>query len=90
MNPVNEPYDYNSAGFDNFLSRSIDNLNQTNLDSQGPISTQFRFDSAQISGALGDRFTIGNILFDGSEKRITMTDGSGVTRLIMGNDPNGF
>lgn len=50
---------YEDDGFDSFLSRSIDNLSQTNLDSQGPQSTAFRYDSAQVTGMLGDTFKTG-------------------------------
>ena len=88
MNP-REPYDYSTAGFDSFLSRSIDNLSQANLDSQGPVSTQIRFDSAQISGALGDTLKIGNISLNGAQKNIILSDGN-VDRILIGFDQDGF
>lgn len=67
--------DYEQAGFDGFLSRSIDDVQQTNLESTGPISTQVRFDASQISGSLGDQLTIGNIKLDGVKGRISVYDG---------------
>lgn len=69
-------YDYNDAGFDGFLSRSIDNLTQINLDSQGPVSTQMKFDSAQVSGMVGDSLKVGNIVIDGVTGRISIFDGN--------------
>ena len=72
MNPQDRPYDYTEAGFDAFLSRSIDNLSQINLDSQGPQTTQVRYDSAQVSGALGDTLRIGSIHLDGVKGRISI------------------
>lgn len=68
-------YDYTSSGFDGFLSRSIDDLSQTNLDSAGPRSTAMRFDSAQMTGALGDKVRIGSIILDGITGRISIYDG---------------
>lgn len=68
--------DYEQAGFDGFLSRSIDDVQQTNLESTGPISTQVRFDASQISGSLGDQLTIGNIKLDGVKGRISVYDDS--------------
>lgn len=74
MNPPS--YSYTEAGFDSFLSRSIDNLTQVNLDSQGPQSTQMRFDSAQVSGALGDTLRLGKVKLNGAQGNITINDGN--------------
>lgn len=68
-------YDYEKAGFDGFLSRSIDEVSQVNLDAAGPNSRQLRYDSAQISGMLGDKFQVGNILIDGVNGRIDIVEG---------------
>lgn len=76
--------DYTESGFDGFLSRSIDNLSQVNLDSQGPVSTSQRFDSTQVSGMLGDTLQIGGILLDGANGKITITDSSGNVVVILG------
>jgi hypothetical protein len=75
MNPQNE-YTYEQAGFDGFLSRSIDNLSQVNLDSAGPQSTAIRYDSAQVSGLLGNTIRIGSIYLDGVKGRISIYDGN--------------
>ena len=80
-------YDYNDAGFDSFLSRSIDNLTQINLDSQGPVSTQMKFDSAQLSGMVGDTLQVGQVKIN--KTNITMSDGNN-TRLLIGEDTGGF
>lgn len=84
MKPQSEDYDYNASGFDNFLSRSVDDLNQANLDAAGPQSKNLRFDGAQISGALGDTFRVGNILIDGAHSRIDILDDNGNVVVRMG------
>jgi hypothetical protein len=68
--------DYTDAGFDAFLSRSIDNLSQVNLDAQGPVSNSVAYDRTQVSGALGDTLRIGTILIDGVKGRISIYEGS--------------
>lgn len=80
-----EPDDYTSEGFDAFLSRSIDNLSQTNLDSEGPQSKAIRYDDAQVSGMLGDTLQIGNVRINGSRGNITANDGSN-DFLIIGDE----
>lgn len=76
-------YSYIDAGFDPFLSRSIDNLNQTNLDSGGPASTQVRYDSAQLSGGIGDTFRVGNILFDGRSSTVTIKSPQDSAKVVI-------
>ena len=80
---MNPDYDYTQAGFDSFLSRSIDNLSQVNLDSQGPRSTAIRYDSAQVSGMLGDSLQIGGVRIN--RTNIIINDGSN-DFLLMGED----
>lgn len=77
-------FSYTDAGFDNFLSRSIDNLSQVNLDSAGPQSTAKAFDRTQVSGSLGDSLSIGNIILDGRKGRITISDDNNNTVVIIG------
>lgn len=89
MPDSNKRYTYQDAGFDGFLSRSIDNLSQTNLDSPGPISRQVAFDRTQVTGALGDIQQIGRIHIDGAAGNITLNDGE-VTRFLLGEDKDGF
>lgn len=77
MNPntsVND-YNYQAAGFDGFLSRSIDDLPQATLDSGGPQTTALRYDSAQLSGAIGDKFMLGSIELSGKDNSMTLNDG---------------
>ena len=87
MSQAND-YTYESAGFDPFLSRSIDNLNQTNLDSTGPASTALTFDRAQVSGLLGDKLRIGVILLDGTTGRIVVAD-ENTNRVLLGASKDG-
>lgn len=67
-------YDYTNSGFDGFLSRSIDSTPQINLDSQGPVSTSIRYDSAQVSGSLGNTLQVGKVHIDGVSGRISIFD----------------
>lgn len=70
-------YDYTTAGFDKFFSRSVDNIAQANLDSQGPVAIAQRFDDTQVSGALGNTIRLGNIYIDGVKGRISFFDDNG-------------
>lgn len=79
-----EGYDYTTAGFDGFLSRSIDSTQQVNLDSTAPPSQQFRFDSAQISGLMGDTFQVGPVRL--TKHGILMSDDNGNDILLLGDD----
>lgn len=81
-----EAYSYTSAGFDGFMSRSVDDLTQANLDSTGPVSTAVRYDSAQISGMLGDTLQIGLVRIENN--RIVISDGQN-DFLLMGDDGSG-
>lgn len=78
-------YDYGVAGFDGFLSRSIDDLTQVTLDSQGPQTTQMRYDSAQISGPLGNILQLGKLRLDGANGAIILNDGQNDV-LYIGTD----
>jgi hypothetical protein len=85
MNPTaGGEYNYEAAGFDGFLSRSIDNLTQVTLSSPGPVSTAIPFDRGQQSGSFGDSIQIGSILLDGAKGRITITDDAGNTVVVLG------
>ncbi len=78
-----QEYNYTDAGFDGFLSRSVDNLTQINLDSQGPQSTAIPLDRGQQSGGFGNKFTVGNIVFDGVNSTITMKDENSDAAIIL-------
>ncbi len=85
----NEIYDYTTSGFDNFLSRGLDDVSMTNLDSQGPISRQVAYDRNQVTGQLGDTLQIGNIHLNGADQNIVLSDGSN-DRLLLGRQDGGF
>lgn len=83
-------YDYTVAGLDGFLSRSIDSVGLGGFRSP---TNQIRFDSAQISGALGDAFRLRNILLEGKAGKITYFDDGGNSVLVEGqldNQATGF
>lgn len=75
--------DWSASGFDGFLSRSIDDLPQVNLDSQGPQSTQMAFDRGQSSGVVGDTFKVGNIIFDGRNSKVIINDDNSDASVII-------
>lgn len=77
MSKGDSQYDYETAGFDNFLSRSIENNPQVSLNSPAPVNNAIAFDRSQSSGALGDVISIGNIKLDGVTGRISVFDASG-------------
>ncbi len=76
-------YDYTQAGFDGFLTRSIDSPPQINLDSQGAPAQAIRYDDMQVSGMLGDTLQIGKVRIENT--RIVINDGSN-DFLLMGED----
>lgn len=80
--------DYTDSGYDSFLSRSIDDLPQANLDSTGPVSTQVRYDSSQVSGFLGDTFRFGGVGLEGKDNRMTLTDTDNL-RVVIGQQSDG-
>lgn len=81
-------YDYTESGFDKFMSRSIDNLSQANLDSAGPVTTAQAYDRSQISGSLGDSLQLGNIVIDGRGGGIGLNQGRNQP-LWIGTDSKG-
>lgn len=83
---MNQDYNYESAGFDGFLSRSIDSTPQVNLNSQGPVSSSIRYDAAGVSGMLGDTLQLGRVHLNSTN--ITVSDENNV-RVLIGED-NGF
>lgn len=84
MNPSND-YDYGKAGFDGFMSRSIDDVVQITLDSPGPQSNTIAYDRTQVSGMLGDTLQIGAISLNGASGTIIINDGNNDI-LLMGED----
>lgn len=78
-------YDMTTAGFDGFMSRSIDQTPQINLDSATPPNNAIAFDRNQVTGALGDTFRLGKIYLNGSTGTIIMSDGTNDV-LLIGDD----
>lgn len=85
MDSSEDRYDYLAAGFDNFLSRSVDGVQQVSLNSPGPVSTQMRFDSVQVSGSLGDILSVGRITIDGRQGALKFYDENGNEIGIVGD-----
>lgn len=81
-------YDYADAGFDGFLSRSVDATPELNLASQVPSNNAVAFDRTQVTGPLGDTLRLGRIYINGSNGTIIMNDGTNDV-LLIGEDPNG-
>lgn len=80
-----DSYDYSNAGLDSFLSRSIDDISQVNLDSTGPRSSAIRYDDSQQSGMMGDMIRIGKITLNGQDGNIVGNDGTN-DFFIIGED----
>jgi len=83
-------FDYTRAGFDGFLSRSINNdftgNNITNLNLVPAVISgqQVNYDQVQVSGALGDKLKIGNITLDGADGKISIFDDQGNELVRLG------
>lgn len=84
-----EDQDYTASGFDKFMSRSIDQTPQANLDSPTPPNKSVAFDQVQVSGLLGDTLAIGKINLNGADGTIILSDGSN-DRLLIGFQNDGF
>lgn len=82
MNPADD-YNYETAGLDGFLSRSVDSLSQGNLDATGPQSTAMSYDRSQVTGSIGNTFSVGNILFNGIDGTITIRDENSNAAIII-------
>lgn len=69
-------FDYTQAGFDPFLSRSIDGTGAPNLAMEVPLvpNQAIAFDQTSISGMLGDKLKIGSVTLDGANGRISVFD----------------
>lgn len=81
---------YEDAGFDAFLSRSVDTTPQPTLDAPGPVTTHIPFDRGAVSGIFPDTIRIGSaIRLDGPAKNIVLSDGT-VDRLLLGFQKDGF
>ena len=87
---MRDDYNYETAGLDGFLSRSIDNLVKVNLDSPGPRSRKMAYDRAQVSGSVGDVFRVGNIEIDGINGVINFVTDNSDRPVIRIVDADGF
>jgi len=79
---MDNEYSYEDSGLDKFLSRSVDKLTTV-------PSSQIRFDSAQISGAIGDAFRMRNILMEGRVGKQTYFDDDGNAVITQGQLDDG-
>lgn len=89
MSDADGQYDYSTAGFDNFMSRSVDQTPQLNLDSSSPSNNAVAFDRTQVDGPLGDTLRLGRIYLNGADGNIIVNDTNN-DRLLIGEDPGGF
>lgn len=91
-NNQRQRYDYTTAGFNGFLTRSIGGgqpLTLTEADQQAATTRSISFDRSQITGALGDTLQIGQISLNGAEENIILSDGDN-NRLLLGRQDGGF
>lgn len=83
-------YDYSKAGFDAFLSRSIDTNGQDSLSTDSNAQSRaVAFDRQQVSGVLGDTWRAGGISINGQDNNIILSDGTN-NRLLLGEQKGGF
>lgn len=73
-------YNYSDAGFNTFMSRSIDQTSSGTtlanlLAAYNPFSTNM--EQTQITGQLGQQINVGNITIDGVNSRISVFDSNG-------------
>ncbi len=84
--------DYTSAGFNNFLTRSLDDIAlaspgtlETSAGAVAGTSQEVNFDHAPTTGALGSSVAVGNIAIDGVAGRISIFDDQGNEVVRIGN-----
>lgn len=68
-------YDLTDAGFDGFLSRSVDQTPAINLDSVQPANNALPFDRTQVTGSQGDTYNLGGISMSAQDNAMTLNDG---------------
>lgn len=94
MNPGTKQdgnYDYLSAGFGPFLTRSIDDIGEVNLDNATDMasvrggSRELNYDQTQTTGSLGSIVQVGSIQIDGVKGRITIYDDDGNEAVWIGD-----
>jgi hypothetical protein len=82
----NNRYTYESAGFTPYLRRPLgtavgqQGLARTTL----PIARNYNFDQAQVTGSLGDKLSIGKIVLNGSDGKISVFDDEGNEVITIG------
>lgn len=82
--PNSVRYDYTMAGFNAFMTRSIDSTLPTSLGADAPrTSNALNFDRQSVGGFLGDTLQVGGVRIE--KKSIIMNDGQN-DFLIMGDD----
>lgn len=81
MNP--QDYDYAAAGFDNFLSRSVDQTPQVNMDSPVPTNNSLPFDRTQVTGHQGDTYQAGPVRI--TNTGLEVVDDSGNVVFLVSN-----
>lgn len=81
-----QQYDYIQSGFDNFLSRGLDDVSMINLDSSGPQTTQVAYDRTQTTGILGDSLRIGRWVLDGVSGQLILYDERNENRIAVLGD----
>lgn len=80
-------YTYEDAGFNGFFRRTLaSNPTASTLRTLGPSGNrEIRFDQSQVSGSMGDKFTIGSIVINGVDGRIEVKDPTGKDVGWIGN-----
>lgn len=86
--PNTKQYDYISAGFSPFLTRSIDDVGGLNLDGSTDIANvstrEINYDQSQMTGSYGSIAQFGNVQIDGVKGRVSIYDDNGNEVLRLG------
>jgi hypothetical protein len=78
--------DYSSAGFNDFLVRSIDSAPSANLSQLPPNpNRELNYDSQAVRGSLGDTLQVGLVDIKGRDGVIEVKDSSGDMAIRIGN-----
>lgn len=85
MSGDQDKYTYEDAGYNGFFRRSIGSRStDNNLSGMGTRMGSINFDSMQVSGSMGDIFTIGKIQLNGRDERISIFNDNGDENTRLG------
>lgn len=85
-----ERYDYTKAGFNSFLTRSIESDTAPSLGASLVTTRRIEFDRQAVGSQLGDTYRIGLIQVNGRDGNIIVPDADGTPRILIGEEEGGL